>query len=248
MQDGLSQCHNITCLVYILLHTALIQEIGIGGERVEELLNCSKGTLDVQFLNQALEFATRMDSAINVGKVALVHPDLGNINHCIKLAEREGKHHAHAMLLLITAIRSSSSSNKKISDFLLLEPCHPACRSESSLYVYCRRFSVNIPINVPIKIAQQFNKIQVMNELLLKTGVCQIEGYVHWGGLQLHEICLSLLRKICWVKTIILSRNKLTTLPQEIDEYLKQVCILSINLIAACNSMTLCLKLNMWRL
>ena len=177
----------------------------------------------MQFLNQALEFATRMDSAINVGKVALVHPDLENINQCIKLAEREGKHHAHAMLLLITASRSG---NKEILNYLLLESRHLAYSTESISYVYCRRFSVYIPINTPIKIAQQSKQIQVMNELLMKTDVCEIEGYVHWGGLQLHELDLSMLRKIYWVKRLILSRNKLTIIPLEMGEYLKQVCII----------------------
>ena len=210
------------------LHTAVIQEIGIGGENLEELLNSSKGTLNVQFLNQALEFATRMDSAVNVGKVALVHPDLDNINQCIKLAEREGKHHAHTMLLLISAI---TLGNKEMANYLLLEPCQLAYSNESiSYYVYCCRFSVYIPINMPIKIAQQSKQIQVMIELLMKTDVCEIEGYVRWRGLQLHKLNLSLLRKIYWVKRLVLSSNKLTTSPEETGEHLKQVYMHHVNM------------------
>ena len=159
-----------------------------------------------------------MDSDAYVGKVALAHPE--NIKYCIKLAEREGKHRAYAMLLLITVVRSG---NKEILNHLLLEPHHEAYSNEPSSYVYCRRFSVYIPINVPIMIAQQSNQIQVTNELLMNTNVRRIEGYVHWRGLQLHKLSISLIRKIYWVKRLILSRNKLTTLPQKMGEYLKQV-------------------------
>ena len=68
------------------MHIAIMHEIGSGGERVEELLNHGKGKFDVQFRNQALEFATRMDSDLSVGKlIALAHPT--NIIKCLKFAK-----------------------------------------------------------------------------------------------------------------------------------------------------------------
>ena len=173
----------------------------------------------MQFLNQALEYATRMDSDDSVGKVALAHPE--NLKQCIMLAEREGKHRAHVMLLLIMA---AQSGDKEILSHLYLKPAYEDNTELLSL-VHCGLFSINVSINVPIEIARQSNQIQVICELLMKTYVYPEEGYVFWISLQLRELHISLLQNIYWVKKLRLARNKLTTLPQEISEYLKQVCI-----------------------
>ena len=69
----------------------------------------------------------------------------------------------------------------------------------------------------------QSNQIQVMNKFLMKENVYPDEGHVHWRGLQLCHVDTSLLREIYWVKKLNLSRNKLTTLPEELGDYLKQV-------------------------
>ena len=69
----------------------------------------------------------------------------------------------------------------------------------------------------------QSNQIQVLNEFLMKENVYPDEGHVHWRGLQLCHVDTSLLREIYWVKKLNLSRNKLTTLPEELGDYLKQV-------------------------
>ena len=151
-----------------------------------------------------------MDSGISVGKIALVHPE--NIKQCIKLAEREKKHHAHAMLLMIMAALSGDS---EILNNLSL--------TADEYGLYCDKFSVYVRSNEPIKIAQQNNQIQVMNELLMKTDVCPDEGYVYWTELQLCELDISLLRKISWVRKLRLSRNSFTNLPKEMYEYLTQV-------------------------
>ena len=86
----------------------------------------------------------------------------------------------------------------------------------------------------------QSNQIQVINELLMKANVYPDEGYVHWRGLQLCQVDMSSLREIYWVKMLNLSRNKLTILPEELGDYLKQVqnaCIISpyniVNLVLA---------------
>ena len=203
-----------------MIYTAILQEIGIGGERVEELLYRGRGKLDVQFLNQALEFAAKLDSDINVAKVALARP--ANFKQCATLAETEEKHHAHVMLLLIMA---ALSGEREILNHLLLEPVHEIKEenTEQLPLIHCGLFSVNVSINVPIEIAQQNNQVQVIDELLMKTNVYSEEGYVCWRGLQLRELNISLLSKIDWVKKLWLSRNKITSLPQEMGEYLKQV-------------------------
>lgn len=216
-------------IMLLYLYAVIIQEIGIDGEKVEELLKRTKGKLDVEFLNQALEFATWMDSDANVGKIALAH--LGNIKHCIRLAEKEGKHHAYVMLSLVKA---ASSGDKEILNHLLLEPVSEEekfdiynyieeDKEEPLSFVHCGLCSVNVSSKVPIEIAQQSNQIIIVNELLMKTNVCPDEGYVYWVGLQLRAIDTALLREIYWVKKLRLCRNKLTTLPEELCDYLKQV-------------------------
>ena len=201
-------------------HAVIIQEIGIGGERVEELLNQNKGKLDVQFLNQALEFATRMDSDVNIGTISLFH--VGNNNDCIQLAEREGKHRAYVMLSLIAA---ALSGNIESINRLSLEPyLEEYNESDDPLsLVHCDLFSIDVSSKVPIEIAQQSDQIKVVNELLLRTNVCPDEGYVYWVGLQLQAVDVALLQEIHWVKKLRLARNKLATLPEEMKYYLQQV-------------------------
>ena len=80
-------------------------------------------------------------------------------------------------------------------------------------------------VNYPLERSKciQSNQIQVLNKLLMKANTYPDEGYVHWRGIQLCEVDTSLLREIYWVKNLSLSRNKLTTLPEELGDYLKQV-------------------------
>ena len=186
--------------------------MGIGGDKVEELLNHGKGKFDANFLNQALEFAIRMDSVVNIGKVALAFPSNVNLKPCIMLAEREEKHHAHAMLLLISA---ALSGDNEILNYLSLIVVDNG--------LYCDRCSVYVRSNEPIKIAQQNDQVQVMHELLMKTNVYPDEGYVCWKELQLCKLNISLLRRISWVRQLTLSQNSLTTLPKEMCKYLTQV-------------------------
>ena len=198
---------------------AIMREIGIGGERVEELLNHDKGKLSVQFLNQALELATRMDSDVNIGRVALAHPT--NITECIRIAETMDKHHAHATLLLIKA---ALSGDMEILNLLLLKPIQYVDYHEDiQPLVYCSLLSVTVSSFAPIELAWQNSQPQLIYELLMKTNVYPEEGCVYWIGLQLRELNISLLQRINWVKWLRLSRNKLITLPEEIGGYLKQV-------------------------
>ena len=220
-------------------HAVIIQEIGVGGERVDELLNQNKGKLDVHLLNQALEFATWMDNDVSIGKISLFHVE--NINYCIKLAKKEGKHHAYVMLSLIAA---ALSGNKECLNHLSLESV-PEEKNNLFKLVYfhgfdddlgfmvdvdeplslmhCGLFSVDVSSKVPIEIAQQKDQNKIVHELLLKTNVCPDEGYVCWVGLQLQAVDTELLQEIHWVKKLRLDRNKLTTLPENLDDCLQQV-------------------------
>ena len=200
-----------------------MQEIGINGERVEELLNHGKGKLSVKCLNQALELATRMDSDTNISKIASVHS--ANISKCIKIAETTEKRHAHALLLLI---RTALSGDMEALNYLSLESVQYRSYNEDILpLVHCGLLSVTVSNDVPIEMARQNNQTQLMHELLMKTNVYPKEGCIHWIGLQLRELSMLLLKRISWVKNLRLSRNKLATLPDDIDKYLNQVCHLA---------------------
>ena len=211
------------CYVGCLYNCAvIIQEIGIGGERVEELLNQNKGKLDVQFLNQALEFATLMDSDVNIGTISLFH--VGNNNDCIQLAKREGKHRAYVMLSLIAAALSGNIENiNRLSLKPYLEKYNEYELDDPLSLVHCDLFSIDVSSKVPIEITQQSDQIKVVNELLLRTNVCPNEGYVYWVGLQLQAVDVALLQEIHWVRKLRLARNKLTTLPENLEYCLQQV-------------------------
>ena len=84
-----------------------------------------------------------------------------------------------------------------------------------------RNISKFVPVTV--EIAQNNGQRHVREELLLKTGVSQNEGYICWHGLQLLKLDISLLSRITWVKTLRLSRNGIESLPPDISCYLKQV-------------------------
>ena len=189
------------------------------------MLNRNKGKLDVEFLNQALEFATRIDSDVNIGVISLFHVE--NIGQCIKLAEKEGKHRAYVMLSLIAA---ALSGNKASINHLLLKSAswkgnylEKYNDNDPLLLTHCGLYSVDVSCKVPIEIAQQNNQTEIVNELLLRMNVCPEEGYVYWVGLQLQAVDVALLQEIHWVKKLTLARNKLATLPEEMEYYLQQV-------------------------
>ena len=188
-----------------------------------------------------------MDNDVNIGIISLFHVE--NIKQCIYLAEKEGKHRAYVMLSLIAA---ALSGNMESINHLSLKP---ASEKENQVYSYldeyfdndplslihCGLFSINVSSKVPIEIAQQNNRIKIVNKLLLMINVCPDEGqrYVYWVGLQLQTIHIALLQKINWVKRLRLSRNKLTTLPEDLDYCLGQVLlfIIAITLCIHCKQL-----------
>lgn len=63
----------------------------------------------------------------------------------------------------------------------------------------------------------------VREELLMKTDVNKEEKYVYWKGLGLRTIELSWLKRVDWVKTLLIGWNQLKSLPPQIGAHLKQV-------------------------
>ena len=72
------------------------------------LLNRAMGKLEPQFLNQALKAAIQMDGDVNVGNIVLSGPV--DITEGIKFAEKGGKPHAKAMLMLIMAAQTGDGN------------------------------------------------------------------------------------------------------------------------------------------
>ena len=92
----------------------------------------------------------------------------------------------------------------------------------------------DMPTTIPIEIARRNiagnTSVQrarrcghVREELLMKTDVNKEEKYVHWQGLGLRTIELNWLKRVDWVKTLLIGRNQLKSLPAHIGAHLKQV-------------------------
>lgn len=92
----------------------------------------------------------------------------------------------------------------------------------------------DMPTTIPIEIARRNiagnTSVQrarrcghVREELLMKTDVSKDEKYVHWQGLGLRTIELNWLKRVDWVKTLLIGRNQLKSLPAQIGAHLKQV-------------------------
>ena len=216
---------NIMCLYYVHVHmqTEIIKEVENDGNTLRELLINGADNLEPGCLDRALMTAVKNDNHLNVGK--LVVKGARNLQACLIYAKDEKKPHARAMLLLIIA---AQTGNKAIVQKLFGEPV-PGLQNmaeyedEGFRQVQEAVLSGNISTLVPIEIARRNGQAQVREELLLKTDVNQEEGYVYWYGLRLLQLDVGWLRKIAWVKDLILARNGFKTLPPEMAIYLRQV-------------------------
>ena len=92
----------------------------------------------------------------------------------------------------------------------------------------------HMPTTIPIEIARRnitgHTSVQrarrcahVREELLMKTDMNKEEKYVHWQGLGLRSIEVTWLKRVDWVKTLLIGRNQLRSLPAHIGVHLKQV-------------------------
>ena len=169
--------------------------------------------------------ATQNDNHFNIGK--LVVKGAKNLEECLEYSQRNNKPHARAMLMLIKA---ASTGNKAIVQKLFGETVDKADNSRdfsdaAFSDVQKAVLSGKVSTVVPIEIARRNQHVQVREELLLKTDVNQEEGYVYWHGLRLLNLEVPWLRRINWVKRLRLARNGFKSLPNDMGNYLKQVCV-----------------------
>ena len=198
-----------------------MREIYTNGERVMELLNSAKGSLDAQFFKEALRAAIEMDSDINIGHLALSGPI--DVSECIKFAEKEEKSHARALLMLIQAAESGSMNILSQLDLKTVDKEKFDDTEAKFPLIHSSQLLVNISPTVPIEIARRKGHSQVREEMILKTNVHPEERKVYWSRMQLKNLEASWMSKISWVERLKVDRNGLTVIPSELSQYLQQV-------------------------
>jgi hypothetical protein len=198
-----------------------MREIYTNGERVMELLNTAKSLLAPQFFKEALRAAIEMDSDINIGHLALSGPI--DVSECIKFAEKEGKSHARALLMLTQA---AETGDMNILSQLCLKTVDKENFGDTETkypLVHSSQLLVNILPTVPIEIARRKGHSQVREEMVMKTNVYPEKRKVHWSGMRLKDLEASWMNRISWVERLKLDRNGLMVLPNELGQYLQQV-------------------------
>ena len=202
----------------------IIQEVKNNGNKLADLLKHGTDGLEHYYLDRALKAAVENDSHYHIG--ILVMQGIKDHQPCLQYAKDKEKPHARAMLLMIFA---AQTGDKAIVQKLFGEQA-PGLQNkqyyEDDAFVDVQKAAQSGDINtaVPIMIARHKGKNQVIEALLMKTGVNQKEGNVRWHGLRLLSLDIAWLKKIAWVKELRLARNGFTSLPSEMGLYLKQVC------------------------
>ena len=204
----------------------MIKEVETDGDRLTDLLKNNSEYLEEDCLNRSLIAATHNDNHLNISK--LVVKGAKNLDACLEIARSETKPHARGMLLLIKA---AHSGNKAIIQKLFGETVDKPDNARDQFSdagfpdVQKAVLSGKVSTVVPIEIARRTGNAQVREELLLKTDVNQEDGYVYWHGLRLLQLDVSWLHRITWVKRFRLARNGFKSLPNDMGNFLKQVCM-----------------------
>ena len=213
-----------------LQHAELIKELEVkeNGGRFASLLQDKESDrlLAPNCLERALVVATRKDNDHFVG--LLVDKGAKNTDECLRVAIREGKPKARALFLLIEAAKNGDTDFIKIlykdreSD---VERDYIKCDDHGLREVQDILQSGRISTLVPMKLAHSFGQAHARELLLMKTHVSKETCYIRWNGLQLLKLEESWLRKIPWVRILLLASNGFETIPSEIGAYLTKVCI-----------------------
>ena len=179
-------------------------------------------------LERALLVATRKDSDYFIG--LLIEKGAKNLDEWLKVAITEKKPKARAVFLLIKA---AETGNMAIISKLYKEQglqdvnneSWPSAEWEDEEFCDVQQAVLTGQVStvVPIKIARRNGQAHVRELLLMKTNVSKEGCYVRWNGLQLLQLEVAWLKKIPWVRILILSNNGFRSLPNEMETYLKKV-------------------------
>ena len=214
-----------TMVMYDFCCAEIIKEVETDGSRLTELLQQESEQLEEDCLPRALKAATLKDNPSSIGK--LIVKGANNIDECIDIAICEGLHQSRAMLLLVKA---AITGNKSIIQKLFGDAVTNSSSLDPRVFdddefhkVQDAISSGKVTTVVPIELARRREKALVREELLVKTDVNKVDGYVFWHGLRLLTLEISWLRRISWVKRFRLAKNGFKTLPSEMGASLKQV-------------------------
>ena len=184
---------------------------------------------DEWFLNQALTAATFTDNHKCIGE--LIKLGASNIDECIQLAQEKGSVNATAMLFLMKAALTGDKSmlhsmtsgcfQTEVSTFK-----HTANKHKDDNLIMKASAAVlkgRVCILAPLELAQIYGQYSVRRELLMMTHVDRHEGSIDWSDLSLVSLDTQLLERAgSWLKLLLLTSNKLKSLPKQI-EVLKKV-------------------------
>lgn len=179
-------------------------------------------------LERALLVATRKDSDYFIG--LLIEKGAKNLDECLKVAITEKKPKARAVFLLIKAAETGNMAiiSKLYKEHGLQDVNNeswPSAEWEDEEFCGVQQAVLTGQVStvVPIKIARRNGQAHVRELLLMKTNVSKEGCYVRWNGLQLLQLEVAWLKKIPWVRILILSNNGFRSLPNEMETYLKKV-------------------------
>lgn len=178
-------------------------------------------------LERALLVATRKDSDYFIG--LLIEKGARNLDECLTVAITERKPKARAVFLLIKAAKSGNVAIvRKLYKEQDLETDNERCSAaewegDGFCDVQEAVLTGKVSTVVPIRIARRNGQAYVRELLLMKTNVSKEGCCVRWHGLQLLQLEVAWLKKIPWVRILILNNNGFRSLPNEIETYLKKV-------------------------
>ena len=197
----------------------------VNSAKLDELLAVPKDSLEHTCLQTALLVAVEKNSAVNAGKIIIKGQDSLDINAALIHATEVQSHAVHALLLLVKA---AYDDDVNLVFTLYGHYDNPLISNCDMHLVQLAIQKKQVSTAVPIEIARQKKRAAVREELLLRTDTNMAEGTVWWHGLCLKELEISWLKRIHWVRKLLLAENDFQTLPPQMGNYL--IHVTSINL------------------
>ena len=201
----------------------IIKEVKINGSNLDKLLKTPLNQLEENCLDHALLAAVEVGNHNSVGKLILC--GASNIDKALEESRKRRKYVVTATLLLVMA----AMENDRILVLKLycevvqgLDTKIPLTKEDDLAELQHAMCNNTVKTVIPIEISRRCSASAVREELLLRTDVDKESGTVLWCGLHLTQLEISWLQKIYWVKKISLASNEFTSLPSNMDKYLKQ--------------------------
>jgi len=201
----------------------LIKEVRTNGPNLNKLLKTPINELEKNCINEALMAAVETGNHSNVGKLIL--RGASYIDEALEKSRVLQKYSVIATLLIVKAAMHDDDRilvltlyGENVDGLVTKIPI--SARDNLSELQSCV-LDQSFKTAVAIEMSRRYNAFKVREELLLRTGIDKQEGTVLWFGLRLTQLEISWLKKVQWVKELMLARNEFSTLPAEMGDYLK---------------------------